>query len=108
DQAAADFIAEISAAARERMQRDYAALLARKQVDEPDATTVEPWDTRYLTEQVKAERFGFDSLALRPYFEYQRVKDGLMGICARLFGIRSEERRVGKECRAQCAADQYR
>ncbi|HLU32992.1 MAG TPA: M3 family metallopeptidase [Natronosporangium sp.] len=87
EQAAADFIAEVSAAARERMQRDYAALLARKQVDDPEATTVEPWDTRYLTERVKAEQYDFDSLALRPYFEYQRVKDGLMAICARLFGV---------------------
>src|SRR5690606_20922201 len=74
EQAAADFIAEVSAGARERMRRDYAALLARKQAAEPGATTVEAWDTRYLTEQVKAERYGFDSLELRPYFEYGRVK----------------------------------
>jgi len=87
EQAAADFIAEVSAGARERMRRDYAALLARKQAEEPGATTVESWDTRYLTEQVKAERYGFDSLELRPYFEYGRVKDGLMGMCARLFGV---------------------
>ena len=85
--AVADFLTEISAAAANPQRRDYAALLARKQVDQPDATTVDPWDQRYLTELVTAERYGSDSQALRPYFEYGRVKDGLMAVAARLFGV---------------------
>jgi thimet oligopeptidase len=87
EQAAADFIARISAAAGPRMSAEYAALLARKRADEPDATAVEPWDLAYLQDRVKEERFAFDSQAVRPYFEYGRVKAGLMAVAERLFGI---------------------
>lgn len=87
DDAAAEFIAKISAAAGERMQRDYATLLERKQAEEPNATAVNPWDVAYLQERVKAEQFAFDSLAMRPYFEYSRVKTGLMTLAGELFGI---------------------
>jgi thimet oligopeptidase len=85
--AAADFIEEISRLAGDRMRRDYAALLARKQADDPAAVTVDGWDRAYLEELVKAERYGLDSQRLRAYFEYGRVRDGLMAVAARLFGV---------------------
>jgi thimet oligopeptidase len=83
----ADFIERISAAAGPRAASDYAALLARKRVDEPAAEVVWPWDSAYLDDRVKAERYAFDSQAVRPYFEYGRVKAGLMGLVERLFGV---------------------
>jgi len=36
---------------------------------------------------VKLDRHAFDSQAVRPYFEVQRVVDGALGVCARLFGL---------------------
>ncbi|HCT77572.1 MAG TPA: peptidase M3 [Micromonosporaceae bacterium] len=92
DQAAADFITRISAAAESRMHADYAALLARKQVDDPAATEAHPWELSYLSERIKAERFAFDSLMMRPYFEYGRVKTGLMAVASELFGIEFQPR----------------
>ncbi len=87
ERAAGEFIARISAAATERAAADYATLLARKQQDEPDATTVLPWDASYLQDRVKAEQLDFDTQAVRPYFEYRAVKDGLMALLSRLFAI---------------------
>jgi Zn-dependent oligopeptidase len=92
DQAADDFIQRISEAAKDRLGRDYATLLERKQVDEPEATEVFPWDTSYLEDRVRAERLAFNSQAMRPYFEYDRVKQGLMTVSAELFGVRFEAR----------------
>ena len=34
-----------------------------------------------------AEEYGFDSQAMRAYFEYERVKKGVLDITARMFGI---------------------
>jgi thimet oligopeptidase len=65
-----------------------ALLLERKKKDVPGATQVEPWEHQYYEERVKAEKFGFDSQAMRPYFEYGRVKQGVMDVTAKLFGIR--------------------
>jgi thimet oligopeptidase len=92
DQAADDFIQRISEAAKDRMGRDYATLLERKRIDEPGAAEVLQWDTAYLEDRVRAERLAFDSQSMRPYFEYGRVKEGLMTVSAELFGVRFEPR----------------
>jgi len=42
---------------------------------------------RLKREQVKAEQYKFDSQAVRPYFEYRRVKQGVMDLTSRMFGI---------------------
>jgi thimet oligopeptidase len=83
----ADFINRITAASETRMKADYAALLDRRRRDVPGATHVDAWDGGYYQEKVKAERYRFDSQAVRPYFEYSRVKQGVLDITARLFGI---------------------
>jgi thimet oligopeptidase len=83
-----DFIDRIADAARDRAERDYRRLLERKQVDDPSATVVLPWDSSYLDDRVKAEQLAFDTQALRPYFEYGRVKAGLMAVVERLFSVR--------------------
>jgi thimet oligopeptidase len=88
----ADFIERIAAAGKERAGREYDRLLARKRQDSPDAPEVLPWDASYLDDRVKAEQFAFDSQAMRPYFEYTRVKAGLMGLVERLFAVRFQAR----------------
>lgn len=85
--AAAEFVEKITRAAEARMKRDYAQLLERKREDVPGAARVEPWDSAFLQERIKAEQYGFDSQSVRPYFEYGRVKDGVLDVTARLFGI---------------------
>ena len=67
---------------------DYDKLLARKRVDDPAAPAVNPWDSSYLDDRLKAEELAFDTQAMRPYFEYGRVKAGLMALIERLFGVR--------------------
>jgi thimet oligopeptidase len=85
--AAADFIEKVAQASEARMRRDVEQMLEKKRRDDPSATRVNPWDATYLQERVKAERYGFESQAVRPYFEYGRVKQGVLDVTARLFGI---------------------
>jgi len=84
---AGDFIEKIATASDERSRRDYQVLLERKRKDSPGATRVDPWDQAYLEDRVKAEQYSFDSQAVRPYFEYTRVKQGVLDITARIFGV---------------------
>jgi thimet oligopeptidase len=86
-EAAGEFIEKISRAAEARMHRDHDQLLTRKRRDVPAAARVEPWDSAYLQERIKAEQYGFESQSVRPYLEYTRVKDGVLDVTARLFGI---------------------
>jgi thimet oligopeptidase len=86
-EAAAEFVEKIARAAEARMHRDHDQLLARKRRDAPGAERVEPWDSAYLQERIKAEQYGFESQSVRPYFEYVRVKEGVLDVTGRLFGI---------------------
>jgi len=85
--AAEDFIDKVAAAAESRAKREHAELLTRKRKDEPQSTVLEPWDQYYYADRVQTEQLGFDSRTLRPYFEYGRVKQGVMSITSRMWGI---------------------
>jgi thimet oligopeptidase len=87
-EAVAEFIARVEQLSEPRAKREYDALLARKRQEEPEAARLEPWDQDYYEDRLRAETFGFESQALRPWFEYGRVKAGVMDITARIFGIR--------------------
>ena len=84
---AAQFIDRLAAGTEARAKQEHADLLKRKQKDVPGAKTLEPWDQDYYEDRLRAERFGFDSQALRAYFEYGRVKAGVLDITARMWGI---------------------
>ena len=81
--------------ARARLERDE--LLAQKRRREPGASEVFEWERAFLAERVKAERFAFDALAVRAYFPFARVKQGVLDTAARVFGLefrRDRMRRV--------------
>ncbi|HUS18559.1 MAG TPA: M3 family metallopeptidase [Terriglobales bacterium] len=86
-QNAADFIAKITAAADKRMKADYAELLDVAKTVDPTATEVKPWDSAFYNEKLLSTKYKFDSQAVRPYFEYTRVRDGLLGIAGKMYGV---------------------
>jgi thimet oligopeptidase len=87
---ASQFIDRIIEASRARAERDYQQLLKRKQQDAPTASMVNAWETSYYAEQVRQSEFDFDSQSVRPYFAYERVKQGVLDVTATLFGVRFE------------------
>jgi thimet oligopeptidase len=89
-QAAADFVAKVTAAATPIAQKDVARLLERKREDIPGATALDPWDTNYYAELVRAEEHDFDTKKFRAYFRFERVRDGLFELTGLLFGVRYE------------------
>jgi thimet oligopeptidase len=86
--AAAEFVEKISKATESRTSKDYGVLVERKRKDAPGATRLDPWDPQYYMERVRAEQFQFDSQEVRPYFQFERVRDGLFAITTKLFGVR--------------------
>ena len=74
----AEFLARVAAVSEGPAKRDVERLLRRKQKDVPGATRVEDWEKAYYEERVKREELDFDSQSVRPYFEFNRVRDGLL------------------------------
>ena len=84
---AAEFLEKLNQAAKDRAQRDYGMLLARKKKDDPSTTAVADYEKYYYSELVKAEQFDFNSQELRDYYDYPKVKQGILDITAKMFGV---------------------
>jgi thimet oligopeptidase len=86
-QSAAEFIDKIAASTQEGSQRDYQELLTFKKHTNPGATVINPWEWLYLEHAAKIEKYGFDSQSVRPYLEYSRVKQGILDLTSKMYGI---------------------
>lgn len=94
DTAVATFLDRLAAVSKARTAKDLASLLERKRKDDPTATRVNYWEGAYYSELVKREQYKFDAQEVRPYFEYNRVKNGVLGITAKMFGVEYRKVRV--------------
>lgn len=89
-----DFIVRISQAAEQSALRDRDVLLERIQRDFPAATTIDRADTGYYAELVRREQFDVDAQEVRRFFDFTKVRQGLLDVTGRLFGLRYTEVQV--------------
>ena len=52
---------------------------------------MQPWDFAHYSHLLKKERYDIDSEMLRPYFELERVKEGVFGLACKLYGVTFEK-----------------
>ena len=73
---------------------------AQKEVEEVDTLAKEqegedfqlmPWDWTYYSRILKEKKFNIDEEILRPYFELNKVIQGVFGLATRLYGITFQE-----------------
>jgi thimet oligopeptidase len=83
-----EFIDKITAAAEKAARRDYDILLARLRQDHPDARSVDSTDKAYYSEAIRRENFDVDAQRVREYFDFTKVRSGLLDVTGRLFGLR--------------------
>lgn len=81
-----DFIDRVVAAAAPKAAREHAEIVARKQADAPGAA-FHLWDRQYYAELVRRASYDFDSQAVRPYFPFDRVLAGALGVTGTVFGV---------------------
>ena len=82
-----EFIDQIAAAAEESGRRDLAVLLERLRGDRPEVNAVDRADSAFYHEVVRRERFHVDAQQVRRYFEFDKVRQGLLDVTGRLFGL---------------------
>ena len=56
----------------------------------PDAT-IDIWDWRYYTNQLKKQKYNVDTEALRAYFPFHKVLEGMFKIYQSIFGLKFEQ-----------------
>jgi Zn-dependent oligopeptidase len=84
---ASDFIDRIVEASKTKAASEYETLLKRKQQDVPDAKGINAWESSYYSELVRKASYDFDSQSVRPYFPYDRVKQGVLDVTSKLFDV---------------------
>lgn len=82
-----EFVTSISAAARERASIDKEVLLDRLRQDVPDATDITTADVMYYAEAIRRENYAVDAQEVRQYFDAAAVREGLLSVTGRLFGL---------------------
>jgi thimet oligopeptidase len=91
--AVTDFLDRLAELAEPVARRELDLLLARRRTDDPSATSLRREDQyHYYAEQVRRERFEVDGAQVREYFEFSRVRAGLLELTSRLFGLDYRER----------------
>jgi thimet oligopeptidase len=84
-------LAELGKAAKPVATKEYAEILAFAQKREPGLTAIPAYSAGYWMEQYQREAYGFDSQAVRAYFQFPEVQRGVLDTAARLFGVKFVE-----------------
>ena len=85
-----NFLQELHQASRPVAQKEYAEVVefAKKQgLQEP----LHRWDWSYYSEKLKNKSYGFDEQQVKPYFQLEKVRDGVFDLSSRLYGLTFKE-----------------
>jgi thimet oligopeptidase len=91
---ASTFIDRIANASELRAKKEYQQVLARKRQDDPAAAIVNSWESGYYAELVRKAEYNFDAQSVRPYFQYDRVKQGVLDVMGTLFDVTFKRNRT--------------
>jgi len=87
-----DFEQTLREKVKNKAQNDYQKLLnKKKQKGGANAQKVHSWESTYYTTLMLKEDYYVDDEAIKPYFELNRVLDGLFAVAGQLFGIEFKE-----------------
>jgi thimet oligopeptidase len=84
---ASDFIERLRDVSYRRAQEEYAIYVKRKQEDDPSATQVQKWEMSYYGRLIRKRDYDFDPQVARAYFPFARVKQGVLDITSKMFGL---------------------
>ncbi|HEY7729174.1 MAG TPA: M3 family metallopeptidase, partial [Candidatus Eisenbacteria bacterium] len=84
---AADFIQRLRETVYRRANDEYSLYLDRKREDDPGAVRVERWEISYYGRLVRKRDFDFDPQEIRPYLPFDRVKQGVLDVTSKMFGL---------------------
>ena len=96
--AAQKYIDDLVAGIEPRFAAELSELQKMKQLDVQSqggdafaAPRIDTWDWRYYQNQLKKQKFAVDTEALRNFFPFQKVLDGMFAIYQRIFGLKFEQ-----------------
>jgi len=89
---AEDFLEQLKTGLQPKFDAETAEFRAMKAKETGDANAqIHLWDWRYYANQLKKQKYTVDEEALRVYFPYQSVLEGMFRIYQRIFGLKFQQ-----------------
>jgi thimet oligopeptidase len=86
------YISDLVAGTEPKFDSEVAELQKLKAADTNDPNAkIEVWDWRYYSNQRNKQKYAVDKEALRTYFPFQKVLDGMFNIYQNIFGLKFEK-----------------
>lgn len=96
-------MAKTPAAVNELLRAVWAKAVKRAREEEADIAgmiaedgknhDVMPWDWRFYSERIRAQKFNFSEAELKPYLQLEKIIEACFDVANRLFGIRAVEKK---------------
>ncbi len=84
-----NFLETLETKTRPAFQKEEADLLAfRRKLEGPQAAPPAGWDVSYYAQKLRMARYDIDPEALRPYFAFPNVMQGLFELVGKLYGVK--------------------
>ncbi|MBQ9473752.1 MAG: M3 family metallopeptidase [Bacteroidales bacterium] len=81
------FMTQLIEAAYPEAREDVHILQVYASRQEPEGFVLQPWDVSYYAEKLRQHQFNFDEELLRPYFQLEKVRQGIFDLYGRLYGL---------------------
>ncbi|GAA6139235.1 M3 family metallopeptidase [Arenicella sp. 4NH20-0111] len=82
-----EFTSRLSSAIKEPVAKEKAQLFKQLKAIDGDATELRSWDASYLANIVREKEYKLDAKLVREYFDYDKVRDGILRLSEDLFGL---------------------
>ncbi len=90
------FITELKPALMESSRKDLEKYLEFKKTFDPNATSVDVWDVKYIETQLKKEKYSLNNDEIREYFPLESVLNGMFSIYSEVFNVSFQEVKEAK------------
>lgn len=89
-QTVTDFLSKLLKASKEAGKKDVAEVADyAKKID--GLNDIQPWDFAFYSEKLKEDKYAFNEEDLRPYFQLEKVVDGVFAHAKKLYGLTFKE-----------------
>jgi peptidyl-dipeptidase Dcp len=88
-----DFLNQLHAASRPVAEKEFIEV-QKFAKNHGFKDELQRWDWSYYSEKLKNSNYGFDEQQVKPYFQLEKVRDGVFDLATRLYGLTFKENKT--------------